>query len=206
MGLSQLLDVLFPPRCVSCAVPGDWWCAGCARRVVPVGAVPEPDEGLDVLRAAAVHRDSVTHLIKALKYRHAKAVVPTMAAYLRPLVEGCRADEDLLVPVPLHPRRLRERGHNQSALLAESLSESTGLPLSTALVRTRYTRTQTGLGRAERRRNVEGAFDWTGATLAGKTVILVDDVCTTGATLAACAAACQNAGARQVWGLVVGKR
>jgi ComF family protein len=153
----------------------------------------------------------VTRLVKALKYRHAKAVVPAMAAMLEPLIRELPGADvgrsgSLLVPVPLHSRRLRERGHNQSALLAEAVSESAGLPLSTALIRTRYTRTQTGLGRAERRRNVRGAFEWTGATLAGKTVVLVDDVYTTGATMEACAAACRTAGARQVWGLVVGKR
>ena len=153
-----------------------------------------------------MHRDPVTRLVKALKYRHTKAVAPVMAAYLQPLVADCRPDGSLLVPVPLHPRRLRQRGHNQSALLAESVSESTGLPLSTALIRTRYTQTQTGLGRAERLRNVNGAFAWTGGSLAGKTVILIDDVYTTGATLAACADACRANGAPQVWGLVVGKR
>ena len=206
MVLSRLLDLLFPPRCVSCAAPGSWWCDECSRRVVPVGPVPAPGNGLDGLLAAAVHRDPVTHLVKALKYRHTKAVAPIMAAYLQPLVADCRPDGSLLVPVPLHPRRLRQRGHNQSALLTEALSESTGLPMSTALIRTRYTQTQTGLGRAERRRNVRRAFDWTGAALSGKTVVLVDDVYTTGATLASCAAACRANGAPQVWGLVIGKR
>lgn len=204
--LSRLLDLLFPPRCVSCAAPGSWWCDECSRRVVPVGVAPAPGNGLDGLLAAAVHRDPVTRLVKALKYRHAKAVAPGMAAMLAPLVRKVPGSDVLLVPVPLHPRRLRQRGHNQSALLTEALSESTGLPMSTALIRTRYTQTQTGLGRAERHRNVRGAFDWTGAALSSKTVVLVDDVYTTGATLAACAAACRTKGARQVWGLVVGKR
>lgn len=210
MLLSRLVGLLFPPRCVSCTAPGSWWCVDCDRRVVPIGARLVPGGGLDALLAAAAHRDPVTHLVKALKYRHAKAVVPVMAARLRPLVSGLEQrvprGNPLLVPVPLHPRRLRERGHNQSALIAEALSESTGLPLSTALIRTRHTRAQTGLGRAERRRNVEGAFEWTGGSLRGTTVVLVDDVCTTGATLAACASACRDAGAAAVWGLVVGKR
>ncbi|HEY8108875.1 MAG TPA: ComF family protein [Patescibacteria group bacterium] len=204
MVLSRLLDALFPPRCVACASPGCWWCTGCDRKLLPPPDGPTP--GLDRLLAAAAHRDPVTHLVKSLKYRHAKAVVPAITARLAPLAADVARERPLLVPVPLHSRRLRERGHNQSALIAEAVSEATGLPLSDALARRRYTRTQTGLGRADRHRNVDGAFEWTGAALGAQPVLLVDDVYTTGATLAACAEACRASGVKHVYGLTVGRR
>ncbi|MEX1113066.1 MAG: ComF family protein, partial [Patescibacteria group bacterium] len=198
--------MVFPSRCVGCEIPGSWWCSDCDRRIVPVGMVSVP--GLDGLIAAGIHREPLTRWVKALKYRHVKAVIPTLVERLTVLLADLRRrHRDLvLVPVPLHPRRLRSRGHNQSALLAGALAAATGLPVSSGLIRCHRTRTQTGLGRAERRRNVAGAFAWTGPLPANRTVVLVDDVYTTGATLAACAEACREAGAAQVYGLVVGKR
>ena len=202
----MLIDVLFPPRCVSCSVPGDWWCAGCDRRVARIPRPFESTGELAQLLAAAEHREPLTHLIKSLKYRHAKAVVPAMATMFVPLLRKIPTRNLLLIPVPLHPKRLKARGHNQSALLAEAVSELTALPLSTALIRTRHTPTQTGLSRIGRKRNVADAFEWTGGSLTDYLPLLVDDVYTTGATLDACAVACKSAGATEVWGLTVGKR
>ena len=103
--------------------------------------------------------------------------------------EYCWSDYDLIIPVPLHPRKARERGFNQSGVLSAGLSRRTGISLSKrALVRTRYTKTQTRLSRKDRQENVEGAFRLSaGADLNGKSVILVDDVYTTGATVNECA-------------------
>jgi ComF family protein len=105
---------------------------------------------------------------------------------------------DLIVPVPLHAARLRERGFNQSALLAESLSGKLGIPVQDALVRSRATRSQVGLGRAARRRNVASAFEARSRLKVGSAVCLVDDVATSGATLAAAAEALVAAGAGSV--------
>ncbi|MDP9211659.1 MAG: ComF family protein [bacterium] len=145
--------------------------------------------------------------MKALKYRHVKVVVPELAALMEAaLAQRHVSTPAVLVPVPLHPRRLSERGHNQALLLAAAISRNTGMPLTDRLIRTRYTQTQTGLGRRQRRRNVRGAFRWSGPALRSRAIILVDDVVTTTATLDACAAACRKAGAREVWGLVAAMR
>jgi ComF family protein len=107
---------------------------------------------------------------------------------------------DLLVPVPLHPRRLRERGFNQAALVTRELSRQTGRPICEgALVRCRDTAPQAGLSAAARRRNVAEAFAVRRrGIVAGRVVTLVDDVMTTGATALACARALRAAGAREV--------
>ena len=112
---------------------------------------------------------------------------------------------DLLVPVPLHPRRLRSRGYNQSALLARELSKKLGLDLDQGLVaRTRNTPPQVSASRDDRRENVRDSFRCKG-TAERRAVILVDDVATTGSTLSACAAALKTAGASSVWCLVVAR-
>jgi ComF family protein len=114
----------------------------------------------------------------------------------RCLVEG----SDVLVPVPLHPRRLRERGFNQSTLLAREIGRRVGRPCGErALVRRKDTSPQAGLTAAARRRNVAGAFAVRRrGQVAGRVVTLVDDVFTTGATAYACARALEEAGAREV--------
>jgi len=110
------------------------------------------------------------------------------------------SDYDLIIPVPLHPRKARERGFNQSGVLSAGLSRRTGIEfLKRGLIRTRYTRTQTRLSRKERMKNVKGVFRVsTGAGLSGKSVLLVDDVYTTGATVNECTGVLITAGAAAV--------
>lgn len=117
-----------------------------------------------------------------------------------------RLERAVLVPVPLHPRRLAKRGHNQAMLLVRALSRTAGIPVAGQLRRERHTPSQTGLDRRTRRGNVAGAFRWHGPPPEGRTVLIVDDVVTTTATLDACAEACRKAGIRESWGLVAGKR
>jgi len=107
---------------------------------------------------------------------------------------------DLIIPVPLHPRRLRERGFNQSLLLARQVGKRRSIPLNfTALHRTRQTQPQTQLSGAERRKNVRGAFEVRQAeVVGGKRILLVDDVFTTGATVQECASVLGEAGASEV--------
>jgi ComF family protein len=117
-----------------------------------------------------------------------------------------RIPADLIVPVPLHPSRKKERGFNQADLLADVLAQLTGLRLNTKhLVRTRATPPQVGLGIEDRKANVQDAFAWTGDGLDDRLVLLVDDVCTTGATLQSCAQVLRQQGVRSVWALTLAR-
>jgi ComF family protein len=167
-------------------------CARCRRGRNPIaaGASLGPYEG--PLRTA----------IHELKYRGRRRVAGRLAEALlgRPEVTPVLGGGALLVPVPLHPRKRRERGFNQSELLAEAISARAGVPLvKDALVRRRETGTQTGLSAAARRANVRGAFAVRRrARIEGQRIVLLDDVYTTGATALACAQALLAAGAREV--------
>ncbi|MCS7071575.1 MAG: ComF family protein [Anaerolinea sp.] len=111
---------------------------------------------------------------------------------------------DLILPVPLHASRLRERGYNQSQRIAETVAAMSGIPISTSsLIRTRATRSQVGLSGHARRQNLLNAFAAVSADVCQRRLLLIDDVFTTGSTLSACATALYNAGAASVYGLTV---
>lgn len=212
---NSILDSVLPPTCVSCERPGAWWCTTCASCVVKC---QQPITGycadLTGIRAGARFRRPVSDAIKALKYRHARAVASELARYLEPELKQLAKDvgtgDTLLVPVPLHISRLKKRGHNQAEVLTQELSKQTGTPWQDALRRTRATPTQTKLHRRERFANVSGAFEWRGSA-PKKTVILIDDVVTTGATFEAAAQAVRAGSSTSpasltVWGLAVAYR
>jgi len=151
-------------------------------------------------RAALRYDETARKLILPLKYADHTEAVNGLATLMRRPGEAMLQAANLLVPVPLHPARLRQRRFNQAALLAIALGRLTGRPLSVdALQRTRPTQQLEGLGAAQRREEVAGAFAVrAGAGLAGKRVVLIDDVMTSGATADACARALLDAGAKQV--------
>jgi ComF family protein len=179
-------------RCGLPAPGGAGLCGRCRRGRQPFAAGTSLGPYAGTLRTA----------LHALKYRGRRRTAARLAAALveDPAVRLLLATSDLLVPVPLHPRRLRERGFNQSALLAAELGRRSGRPtLTDALVRRRDTPPQAGLSAAARRRNVRDAFAVRRrGPLAGRVVTVVDDVLTTGATAQACALALRAAGAREV--------
>jgi ComF family protein len=158
------------------------------------------------LRSAAVFGGPLRKAMHSFKYNGLRDLSVPLGGILADGYARYAPPADLLIPVPLHRARQRQRGFNQSLLLAQELSAHTGLPLvRDALVRWRDTRSQVELGAAQRRENVSAAFAWKGASLNGRHPLLIDDVCTTGSTLEACAAPLYAAGAATVWGLTLAR-
>jgi ComF family protein len=210
--LRGLLDLLLPPCCPACGLAdersGSRPCRACLAALAKAPPRLRAPAGLDALVAAAEFRPPVDAWVHRFKYPRAGlagldaapgAVLRALAALAAERAPGPPAD--LVVPVPLHPRRLRSRGFNPACELARAVARAGGLALApTALRRVRDTPSQTGLSRAARRRNVRGAFTAT-RPLAGLGIWLVDDVVTTGSTLAAASKALRRAGARRVVGV-----
>ncbi len=156
-------------------------------------------------RAAAIYEGPVAKAITNLKFGRRMAFLPPMQHWLkRPLCLELIADADLLVPVPLHPKRIKNRGFNQALLLAQAFPEAA--LAGEAVVRTRHTAPQVGLNPKERQDNVKGAFAVPDPGLVkGKNVLLIDDLFTTGSTVKECARVLRKAGARQVEVLTVAR-
>ena len=226
-----LLDFALPPRCAGCGTivsAVDSFCADCWTHIEFLGSggcvtcglplqatdaelcaicLARPPR-IDRTRAAVAYDEVSRGLALRLKYGRKVAVAKTMARYMAPLIES-RGSDTLLVPVPLHRRRLWQRGFNQSAIVARELSRQTGLANNvTALKRIKPTPPLKGLSLQQRRRAVAGAFKVGDRTaFAGRTVVLVDDVLTTGSTANACARELRRAGASRIelisWARVV---
>jgi ComF family protein len=162
---------------------------------------------IDGVRSPFRFDGAVRKSIHELKYRNLKAISPCLGELLAYYLNENPLPGEVLVSVPLHPRRLRERGYNQSALLAKELGKSIDLPVIEAcLVRVKQAQPQVrAVDVEERRRNVADAFVCRDDKVTGKQIILVDDVCTSGATLESCAAALKDRGATSVWGLTLAR-
>src|SRR5437016_5360407 len=227
-GLGALVSLLYPPVCTICGAnirAGAYLCDHCEGKAIRIVApfcqkCTEPFEGAitgaftcancahrtfhyDAAVAAYRSRGIVREIIHDFKYGR--------QIYLRHLVARwlCAAfdDErlrgrkfDIIVPVPLHPTRQRERGFNQASLLAELLTARVSVPCKPVLKRIRYTTTQTALDRAERMENLHNAFRLRrNANVRGLRVLLIDDVLTTGSTLSECARILKRSGAISVY-------
>jgi ComF family protein len=228
-----LLDLFFPPHCPSCLRRCDvhgFFCPECARQIAlltpplclhcgaPFGSVPDHlcqaclrrPPHFTRARAAAHYRsdsgDPLAIVIARFKY----GPDPTLASVLTEVLNRnlpFAIDHDVLAPVPLHIDRLRWRGFNQAALLARGLARRRGIRCDAKLLqRLRPTPPQVGLGEAERRRNIRGAFAVRSPdAVADRSVLLIDDVYTTGATANECARTLRRRGARRVDVLVVAR-
>jgi ComF family protein len=217
--LERSLDLLFPPLCVGCRRVGRWICPDCWPRVgwlagsicgvcnVPSGQNPcrqcsDPTSPVRTVVAVAGFGGLAREAVHALKYEGRHAISSMMGRLMAEAAAPVAAD--LLVPIPLHTSRRRERGYDQAALLTRAAARELQLPASLdTLRRVRKTRQQVRLTLEERRLNVEGAFVVT-RTLDGETVLLLDDVFTTGSTMRSAAEELRKAGAGSVVALVFG--
>lgn len=194
-------DTVFPENltCYLCGeeavLPADQICDACRNEIRYCIDPPCPN-GLDGLSCGYLYNGRMAEAVQRFKYK--KALY--LADILTDAIEIPTAwDFDCLVPVPLHPLRKFLRDYNQSLVLAESLAKSYGEPIRCDLLkRTRYTKSQTRLGARDRRKNLRDAFAASGA-VAGLSVLLIDDVTTTGSTLLTCAEALKRAGALCVY-------
>jgi ComF family protein len=161
---------------------------------------------IDGIRAVGFLEGSLQTAIHRFKYSNVRPLAVPLGRLASQYLEENPLPVKIIVPVPLHSHRLRDRGYNQSELVAKQLGSTTGMRVVTnVLLRVRSTIPQVGLRADQRRENVKGAFRCADTSLKGQDVLLVDDVCTTGATLEACSVALQQAGASHVWGLALAR-
>lgn len=187
-----------PPFCARCGLPFDYdagadsWCGACVSRSPP----------FERARAAMTYDDLSRDFILAFKHGDRLDLAPLAVSWLCAAGAALLAHADAVVPVPMHPRRLLRRRYNQAAVLAQGLGAVADIDVvATALRRTRRTPTQSGLGRTAREKNLRRAIAPSEAgrpRLAGRNILLIDDVLTTGATVTACSHALLGAGALRV--------
>lgn len=231
----RALDAVMPPRCLKCgsivADPGALcatcfdavtfimspFCIRCGIPFIDVyagtpdttmcGACVEQSPQFDRARAVFVYNDDSRPLIIRLKHADRTDLTPALGRWMVRAGAAVLEDADLIIPVPLHRWRLFARTYNQSALLCLWVSRLTGIPAAyQVLRRTKPTPSQGGLSATARRRNVANAFSVKNpSAVAGKRIVLIDDVLTTGATLNACARTLRQSGAVSVDALVVGR-
>ena len=227
------LDFLFPRFCVACGKEGDFICNSCqtelARIESPVcqkcgkpltNHFDSPADNqffcsscvnwqtdIDGIRSVFRFEGVIRKAVHEFKYRNLRAIAGQLSHLIGDYLTENYIPFDVIVAVPLHPGRLRERGYNQSLLLVNELSDLTGSPVNeSCLVRKVYNVPQAKTHSVEeRRQNVIGIFICVNEDLLGKRVLLIDDVTTSGATLNACAAALKTGGALSVWGLTLAR-
>jgi len=202
---TALLDALAPGRCAGCGMPSSQTaCEPCVELCALLPQPPTRPTPYGACHAALPYRPPVRGLLHQAKYRGRRPAASVLGALvverLWPALTA-HGPPALVVPVPLGRRRHRARGYNQAALLAVALARQAGLPLTDHAVRLRETAPQVGRSKEDRGANVREAFAWRGPALQGAAVWLVDDVITTGATLAAAATALQQAGAGRIDGV-----
>jgi ComF family protein len=219
------LDFLFPRWCVGCGREGNFICPSCHQslpRIMPplcpkcgrpqssailcsscIGWQAE----IDGIRSPFRFDGAIRKAIYQLKYGNLRALAELLAQWLNDYLVSNPVPGEVLVPVPLHHKRLRERGYNQSSLLAKELGKLTNLPVvDDCLIRQRYAPPQARTSTVDERwSNVANAFLCRDRRLKNKQVLLIDDVSTSGSTLDACARALKEAGATTVWGLVLAR-
>lgn len=221
-----ILNLLFPLECLGCGNEGTWLCPACFRRLKF-----SPNKKNSRLKTAALDRIFIAgdyddallaDLIKKFKYHFITAIGKPLADFLILYWSGqialatlndshaasdsqIAAADFIVIPIPLSIRRLRWRGFNQAEILARKFAANFSYPLSLGLTRQKHRAAQASLDENRRLKNISGVFSYTGQSLAGRNILLIDDVATTGATLNEAALILRAQGAKKICGLVLAK-
>jgi competence protein ComFC len=227
----SLVDWLFPKRCVGCKRWGSYFCPECQTNIIQSDLVCPSCErasiggrahplckkkwGLDGLWSLGVYQDPLRKGVQELKYRLVRDINETLvniiveywARYSPEFFEEIKKDPDswVVVPVPLHPKRERWRGFNQSAEIGKVLASKMGLKYGEYLKRVRFTKPQVGLKGKARYLNTKGAFALTSRFTLPANILLIDDVWTTGSTLKECGNTLKRAGVNKVWAITLAR-
>ena len=217
--LGFVLDLVFPKRCVQCNASGEFMCPDCLAKVTPVAgetcercALPlrpfetcsvcsERGFEFDSTKAVFVMEGVVAKAVHNLKYNDIRALAPVMGGMMANLLKEDGYSADMVVPVPLHPARMRERGYNQSELLAKVIATECDLELNSGVLkRTVKTAPQVSFRNLKERAGaMAGAFELNKLVyIKGRSILLIDDVVTTGSTVNSCTKALKSAGAARV--------
>lgn len=205
---ARLLDLVFPPRCPGCRAGGVLLCARCMERCRRL-RITDPPPGrrsgslLATVNGLYQYDAPLREAIFLFKYRRRRAMAAPLGALMLEALPVHAQTCEAIVPVPLHPSRLRERGFNQSALLADAVAAALGRTVDERLARVRETPHQVGCDSGQREANVRDAFAWQAGAAAPGVVLLIDDVLTTSATMRACARALRSSGTQVVHGLAL---
>jgi len=218
----NFLDILFPPRCAGCEKWGGLICNDCLKKIIIISEpvcirCGHPVQSYrikccDRCRSSVIYYDNIRSwayfegvlkkAIHRLKYCRDLGLSERLSIPMILLLREQKWKVDKIIPVPLDPERFRYRGYNQAALLAKPISRNTGIAFDgDSLVRIHKTRSQVGLSEIERKENVNNVFKANFSSIKGRSVLLIDDVITTGSTLNSCAKTLKKAEASRVYGL-----
>jgi ComF family protein len=216
--------LLFPPMCGGCGKAGFRWCPNCQGRVPRIAepfcqkcGIPVRKTGLcercqtnppayRLMRSWAVFDSPVQNALHTIKYRRNIGLADSIAIQMVDFVSSLQWDIDIVIPVPLGRQRLKERGYNQVGLVARPLAYELGLEYAPqAIWKSRETRSQVGLTVSQRRENVSDAYQANPSVVKRSSILIMDDVATTGSTILACTNALISAGAREIYALTIAR-
>ncbi|MDX1607601.1 MAG: phosphoribosyltransferase family protein [Candidatus Spechtbacterales bacterium] len=226
---NMVTESLFPSFCYKCKKTGTYLCNECLWQLkalyeptcphcdlrLPFGKLPpkcKSELKLNRIFTCGLYSDNALgDMIRDMKYKYARALASPLSTFaLWQLEQGAylntiKENADVIIPVPMHKRKLKKRGFNQAELIARHLSDIINVPVKTeTLIKTNRTIPQVKTdSRKERLQNLEGVFEVSNDSVKNKTILLVDDVITTGSTMRQCAIALNSAGTKEVWGLAV---
>lgn len=225
-----ILDLLFPIECLGCQKPDVWLCSDCLKKIKKIpqptcpfcheptslGKVCKKCQDNSYLGGVLINHSYEDELLKeaihVFKYKYAHELKKPLGELLiksfqNNVMKNPALKNTLIIPVPLHKKRLKQRGFNQAELLAEQVASSFQLPINKkGVTRKKYTESQANLNRQERLNNIQDSFVCLNPDkINNQDILIIDDVSTTASTLNECAKALKTAGAKSIWGLVIAR-